>query len=70
VVALLQAGTGTCPYKFSVLFAIFAVKNVWIPVFTGMTRNARPRQLYFFNTSRAMTMRITSEAPSVIIRLR
>ena len=28
------------------------------------------RQLYFFNTSRAITMRMTSEAPSVIMRLR
>ena len=51
-------------------FAFFAIKNVWIPVFTEMTRNAKPRQLYFFSTSRAITMRMTSDAPSVIIRLR
>jgi hypothetical protein len=31
---------------------------------------ANSPQLYFLNTSRAITMRITSEAPSVIKRLR
>jgi hypothetical protein len=50
--------------------SVLAVENVWIPVFTGMTRNAKPRQLYFLSTSRAMTMRMTSDAPSVIMRLR
>jgi hypothetical protein len=35
--------------------------------FLAMTK---PRQLYFFSTSRAMTMRMTSDAPSVIMRLR
>jgi hypothetical protein len=37
------------------------------PIFLGMTR---PRQLYFLSTSRAITMRMTSDAPSVIMRLR
>lgn len=42
-------------------------RNVWIPVFLEMTK---PRQLYFLSTSRAITMRMTSDAPSVIMRLR
>jgi hypothetical protein len=45
----------------------FSVKKCLASVSTGM---GKTRQLYFFSTSRAMTMRMTSEAPSVIMRLR
>ena len=37
---------------------------------TGTNGTAFDFQLYFFSTSRAITMRMTSEAPSVIMRLR
>lgn len=69
MVALFGAGTNACPYKFFVIFASLRL-NVWIPVLRDATRKAKPRQLYFFSTSRAITMRMTSDAPSVIIRLR
>ena len=65
----LQGRVSNPPYF--VTFAFFAAKKSLDSRFHGNdAENDKPRQLYFFNTSRAITMRITSEAPSVIMRLR